>query len=134
VLLGLWTGGYGGAGALAAAAVGFGWAIACRPRSRLARALAEPWLIAALLLAASCSAALGAELFAHGVGGALVTALSGLIPELACLAILGRVIAVLAAPPAAAVLAGPPAAAVLAGPPAADAPALEPPYPASPNL
>jgi len=62
--------------------------------------MAEPWLIAALLAIAAVCGAVGNELFAAGIGGGLLVALGGVIPELACLAIAGRVIAAVLAPDA----------------------------------
>ena len=97
-LLGFWAGGYIGAALLAAMSLGFLRALASRPRSRLARVVAEPWLIFALLVVASVCGALGNELFAHGIGGAPLVALGGVVPELACLAIAGRLLAALLAP------------------------------------
>jgi len=99
-LLGLWTGGYVGAVLLPAMTYGFIWSISRRSRSRLAGVLAEPWLIAALLVVAAVSGAACDELFAHGAWGAPLVALGGVIPELACLAIVGRIIAALLAPDA----------------------------------
>jgi len=97
-LLGLWTGGYVGSVLLPAMTVGFLMALSRRRLSRLARVVAEPWLIGALLAIAAVGGAVGNELFAHGIGGAPLVALGGVIPELACLGIVGRVIvAVLAA-------------------------------------
>src|SRR5262249_17218337 len=64
VLLGLWTGGYVGAGLLPAMTLAFLMAMSYHPRSRLARVMAEPWLIAALLAIAAVCGAVGNELFA----------------------------------------------------------------------
>jgi arabinofuranan 3-O-arabinosyltransferase len=97
-LLGLWSGGYAGAGLLPALTLGFIWAIVRRPRFRLARVLAEPWLVAALLVVAAVCAAAGVELFTHGIGGPPLVALAGVVPELACLAIVGRLIAAVLVP------------------------------------
>jgi arabinofuranan 3-O-arabinosyltransferase len=98
--LGLWTGGYAGAVLLPAMTLGFMVAIARRPRSRPARMVAEPWLVAAVLAVAAACAAVGVELFTHGIGGPLLVALGGVVPELACLAIVGRLIAALLTPEA----------------------------------
>jgi hypothetical protein len=98
--LGFWTGGYAGAVLVPAITLGFMVAIARRPRSRPARMVAEPWLVAALLAAAAVCAAVGVELFTHGIGGPLLVALGGVLPELACLAIVGRLIAALLTPEA----------------------------------
>jgi arabinofuranan 3-O-arabinosyltransferase len=97
-LAGLWTGGYAGVVLLPALTLGFIWAIAWRPRSRLARVLAEPWLIFALLAVAAVCGAAAYELYAHGIGGVPLVALGGVVPEVACLAIAGRVIAALLTP------------------------------------
>jgi arabinofuranan 3-O-arabinosyltransferase len=93
VLFGLWIGGYPGAGVLPVLTVGFLAAIAYRESSRLARAAAGPWVITALMVIAACSAAAGNELWTHGVGGAILTAVSGVIPVLCCLAVAGRLVA-----------------------------------------
>jgi hypothetical protein len=98
-LVGLWTGGYVGAILLPAMTFGF-LAAARRPHSRLARVVCEPLLIAALLVIAAACGAVGNELFTHGIGGAPLVAFGGVIPELACLAIAGRVIAAVLAPDA----------------------------------
>ncbi len=97
VLLGLWTGGYPGAGLLPLLALGFLAAMARRGRSRIARAAADPWLVAAVLVVAACCDAVGTQLWTHGVGGAPLTALSGVIPELFCLVVTARLIAALVA-------------------------------------
>jgi arabinofuranan 3-O-arabinosyltransferase len=97
-LLGLWTGGYAGAALLPAMTLGFLLAIARRPRSRLARVLAEPWLVAGLFAVAAVCAGVGVELFTHGIWGPPLVAMAGVVPELACLAILGRVIAAVLTP------------------------------------
>jgi hypothetical protein len=80
---------------LPALALGFLLAITRRQGSRLAGALAEPWLIAGLLVVAAVCGAVGNELFTHGIDGALLVTLGGIVPEVACLAIVGRVIAAL---------------------------------------
>lgn len=95
VLLGLWIGGYPGAGLLPALSLGFLVAITRRENSRLARAVANPLVIAALLVIAACGDAVGNELWTHGIGGALLIAVSGVLPELCCLAVVGRLIAAL---------------------------------------
>ena len=97
-LLGLWTGGYAGAALLPAMTLGFLLAIARRPRSRLARLLAEPWLVAGLFGVAAVCGGVGVELFTHGIWGPPLVATGGVVPELACLAILGRVIAAVLTP------------------------------------
>ena len=97
VLLGLWIGGYPGAGLLPVLTLGFLAAIGYRARSGLARAAADPWLVAALLVVAAGGDAAGNELYAHGTGGVILTALSGVIPELCCLAAMARLIAALLA-------------------------------------
>jgi hypothetical protein len=80
--------------------IGFVTAIALRPRSRLARVVAEPWLITGLLVAAAVCGAAGEQLWLHGIGGAPLVGLAGVVPELACLAIVGRLIAALLSPDA----------------------------------
>ncbi|HXZ65628.1 MAG TPA: alpha-(1-_3)-arabinofuranosyltransferase family protein [Streptosporangiaceae bacterium] len=97
VPLGLWIGGYPGAGLLPVLTLGFLAAIGYRARSGLARAAADPWLVAALLVVAACGDAAGNELYAHGIGGVLLTALAGVLPELCCLAAMARLIAALLA-------------------------------------
>jgi hypothetical protein len=98
-MAGLWAGGYAGAALLPAMTVGFLLAIARRPSSRLVRVLADPWLVAGLLAVAAICAAVGVELFTHGIwGGPFLVTLGGIVPELACLAILARVIAAVLTP------------------------------------
>jgi len=99
-LLGLWTGGYAGTALLPVMTLGFLVAIARQPRSRLARVAADPWLVAGLLVVAAVSAAIGVELFTHGVYGPPLVAMGGVVPALACLAIVGRIIAALLRPEA----------------------------------
>ncbi len=96
LLLGLWTGGYVGAAVLAVVTSGFLALSARPPRSRVARAVTGPWLVTVLMLAGAACAGVGYELFARGRGGALVTVLAGVVPELACLAVAGQVLAALA--------------------------------------
>ena len=95
VLLGLWIGGYPGAGLLLILTACFLAAIGRSERSRLARAAADPWLITALMTVAACCYVAGIELWTHGVGGLPLTALAGGIPELLCLVVAGRLIAAL---------------------------------------
>jgi arabinofuranan 3-O-arabinosyltransferase len=97
-LLGLWTGGYAGTALLPAMTFGFLLAIGRRPRSRAARVLAEPWLIAGLFAVAAVCAGVGVEFFAHGIWGPPLLVMGGVVPELACLAVLARVIAAVLTP------------------------------------
>jgi arabinofuranan 3-O-arabinosyltransferase len=96
-LLGLWVGGYVGAVLLPLLTLGFGVAIGLRSRSRVARRLSEPLVTAGLLVVAAASHAVGAQLAYHVGEGNLVKVLSGMIPQLACLAIAGRLAAALLA-------------------------------------
>jgi len=89
-LIGLWTGGVAGAAVASLAAAAVWWAGQVRsarhaldgsPLHRFARALLSPWTPPVLLALAGVSAALGAR-----TG---VAPLSGLVPELLCLAVLG---------------------------------------------
>jgi arabinofuranan 3-O-arabinosyltransferase len=93
--LGLWIGGYPGVGLLPILTACFLAAIGHRERSGLARAAASPWLIAALMTVAACCDVLGIGLWTHGVGGLPLTALAGVIPELLCLGVVGRLLAAL---------------------------------------
>jgi arabinofuranan 3-O-arabinosyltransferase len=97
VPLGLWIGGYPGAGLLLVLTLAFLAAIARRDRSRLANTAANPWIITALLVVAACCGAVGNELFTHGIGGAPLTVVAGLTPELCCLVVAGRLVAALLA-------------------------------------
>jgi arabinofuranan 3-O-arabinosyltransferase len=94
-LLGLWVGGYVGAVLLPLLTLGFGVALALRSRSRIARRLTEPLVTVGLLVAAAASDAVGVRLTYHAGAGNLVRVLSGIIPELACLVIVGRLAAAL---------------------------------------
>jgi hypothetical protein len=97
VPLGLWVGGYPGAAMLPLLTLGFLWAIASRDNSRLGRAAADPSVIGILLVVAACCDVVGNELWTHGVGGVLLLTLSGVIPELFCLIVAGRLVAALVA-------------------------------------
>ncbi len=97
VLLGLWIGGFPGAGLLALLTFGFLAAIAYREKSRFAEVVADPSLVALLLVVAACCDAVGNEMWAHGVGGPVMAALSGMVPEVLCLVVAGRLVAALLA-------------------------------------
>jgi arabinofuranan 3-O-arabinosyltransferase len=97
VPLGLWVGGYPGAALLPALTIAFLAAMARREESGLARAAADPWVITVLLAVAACCGAVGNQLFTHGIGGAPLTAVAGLTPELCCLVVVGRLAAALMA-------------------------------------
>lgn len=82
--LGLWIGGY--LGLLLPIVVGaFMAAEAFRASSLLARVLSEPWVASVLLLVIGISSGLGTRLTQEGSAGVLVTALSDIIPQLACM-------------------------------------------------
>lgn len=92
-LVGVWTGGYPAAVGLPVLTLGFVLALAWQSRSRLARAAAEPWLAAALLLVAAGCAAAGHLLAEHAVAGSVLTVLSATAPQVACLVIVARIAA-----------------------------------------
>jgi arabinofuranan 3-O-arabinosyltransferase len=97
-VLGLWVGGYLGAVLLPVLTLGFGVGLALAARSRVARQLTEPLVIVGLMLAAAASAAAGEQLALHAGSGNLVHVLSDLVPQLACLVIVGRLAAALLSP------------------------------------
>ena len=94
-LLGLWVGGYLGAVLLPILTLGFGMALRRRQSSRVARRLTEPLVTAGLLVAAAVSHAVGVQFTYHAGAGNLVRVLSAMIPQLACLVIVGRLAAAL---------------------------------------
>jgi arabinofuranan 3-O-arabinosyltransferase len=98
-LLGLWVGGYVGAVLLPVLTLGFGVALALRARSRVARRLTEPLVTAGLLVAAAASAAVGERLYLHPGSGSLVKVLSDIVPQVACMIIVGRLAAALLTQP-----------------------------------
>ncbi len=64
----------------------------------LARLLWDPWLLAVLLVAAAIAGAVGNRLTGAGSSSGIAVSLSGAIPQLLCLVIVGRVIAALLLP------------------------------------
>jgi arabinofuranan 3-O-arabinosyltransferase len=94
-VLGLWVGGYVGATLLPLLTLVFGIALALRHSSRVAQRLTEPLVTAGLLVAAAASHAVGVQLTYHPGAGNLVRVLSDMIPQLACLVIVGRLAAAL---------------------------------------
>jgi hypothetical protein len=94
-LLGLWVGGYVGAVLLPLLTLGFGVALGLRHSSRVARRLTEPLVTAGLLVVAAASHAVGVQLTYLAGAGNLVKVLAGMIPQLACLVIVGRLAAAL---------------------------------------
>jgi arabinofuranan 3-O-arabinosyltransferase len=99
VLFGLWVGGYVGAALLPLLTLGFGVALALRSRSRVARRLTEPVLTVGLMVGAAVCHEVGVQLIYHAGSGNLVRVLSGIIPQLACLIIIGRLAAALLSQP-----------------------------------
>jgi arabinofuranan 3-O-arabinosyltransferase len=95
---GLWIGGYPGAVLLPVIVGSFMSAAALRPASAFCRALCRPWLLAILMLAAAVSSVAGGELTGNGAAHSLAGALSGAVPQLLCLIIIGRLIAALVLP------------------------------------
>ena len=95
LLAGLWLGGYPGAAILVATACLFTAAVRHRPGHRIWLELSRPWLVAGLLLAAAACGVVGGQLLAAGASGPLVTALTSTVPQVICLAIVGRVAAAL---------------------------------------
>ncbi len=96
---GLWIGGYPGALLLPLTAGLFMTAAAFRRSSWPSRVLWSPWLAAVLLVAAAVAGALGGHLTGAGEYN-LAVALSGTIPQVLCIAIVGRLIAALLLPDA----------------------------------
>ncbi|HUA43251.1 MAG TPA: alpha-(1-_3)-arabinofuranosyltransferase family protein, partial [Streptosporangiaceae bacterium] len=99
---GLWAGGYPGALLLPIAVGMFMIAAAFRRSSVLARLLWDPWLLAVLLTAAAVAGAAGEHLTGAGDSSGVAVSLSGGIPQLLCLVIVGRIIAALLLPDGAA--------------------------------
>jgi hypothetical protein len=91
--LGLWVGGYLGAALLPVVTLAFTTALTVRARSRFARWLTEPFVTGGLMVVAAASAAAGGELFQHAGSGSLIRMLSDIVPQLACLVIVGRLAA-----------------------------------------
>ena len=89
---GLWVAGYPGIFLLPAVTAAFLTAPAFAPGSRLCTVLAGRWLVAGLLVAASGFVVLGEHL---ALGDGLSSLLSDTIPQLLCLAIVGRLAAAL---------------------------------------
>jgi arabinofuranan 3-O-arabinosyltransferase len=103
VVTGLWLAGYAGALALPAATFLFMTARSCLARDRLLalrpawRALASTWLVVGLMVVAAVGGAAGDWLRDRGDGGAVVSALWDVGPQLLCLLIVARIIAELPA-------------------------------------
>lgn len=94
-VFGLWIGGYPGAVLLPVASAGFMLAIALREDYRFPRLLASPWLVAVAMLAAAVSGGIGEHLTAEGSTSSLASSLSGSVPQLLCVILVGRLIAAL---------------------------------------
>ena len=72
---------------------GFLLALGYQARFRWARMLTEPWVATALIVLAAGSVALGTQLAAYTDGP--LAALTGIVPQVACLVVLGRILAAL---------------------------------------
>ena len=94
-LFGLWIGGEPGAVLLPAAAAGFVLAIRLRDSSWVWRLLSSSWVIASLMLVAAGSSAVGQHLTTTGGSGSVASALTGTVPQLLCVILIGRMIAAL---------------------------------------
>jgi len=101
---GLWLGGYPGAAILPAATLVFLVSTSYRggpPPSGLRRLwfeLLRPWLLAALLLAATACSAVGVHLLLGADSGPAATALVNAVPQVICLVIVARLVAALIIP------------------------------------
>jgi hypothetical protein len=96
---GLWVGGYVGAALLPLLTLAFAAALRLRARSAVARWLTEPLVIAGLLVAAAVADAVGEQLVWHAGTGSLAKLLYGIVTQLACLVIVGRLAAALLTEP-----------------------------------
>ena len=92
-LAGLWLGGYPGA-VLLPVAVGVFLGVSRGSRGRLA----DPWLVAGLMLAAAAAEAVGEHLVLSGGNGPVALWLADGIPQVICLLIIGRLAAELIRP------------------------------------
>jgi arabinofuranan 3-O-arabinosyltransferase len=92
-LAGLWLGGYPGA-VLLPVAVGVFLGVSRDSRGRLA----DPWLVAGLMLAAAAADAVGKHLVLGGDNGTVALWLADGIPQIICLLIIGRLAAELIRP------------------------------------
>jgi arabinofuranan 3-O-arabinosyltransferase len=97
---GLWLGGYPGALLLPSGTVLFALAAAFPDKSQVCRIALAPWLAGFLMLAAAVAGALGQHLAEAGADPRLAADLAGLVPQLLCLAIIGRLAAELILPDA----------------------------------
>ena len=93
---GLWVAGYPGAVMLPAATACFGVAVHLQPVSRLARQLLRPWVVCALMVTASASAAVGQHLRMAEYQGPALNLLWSAVPQLLCVVIVARLVADLA--------------------------------------
>ncbi len=103
MVTGLWLGGYPGAVILPAATCLFLAATHYRGspepgRRRRGAALLQPWVLAALMLAAAACNAVGEHLVLQGSPGLLGTALQNTIPQVICLIVVGRLAAFMIIP------------------------------------
>jgi arabinofuranan 3-O-arabinosyltransferase len=92
-LAGLWLGGYPGA-VILPVAVGVFLGVSRGSRGRLA----DPWLVAGLMLAAAAADAVGEHLVLGGDNGTVALWLGDGIPQIICLLIIGRLAAELIGP------------------------------------
>jgi hypothetical protein len=97
-LTGFWLAGYPGAAILTLATGLFMAAASYRRSSRYWLELSRPRVVTGLLLAASACGATGEHLLLDGNSGLLVTGLSGAVPQVICLIIVGRLAAALILP------------------------------------
>ena len=106
VLAGLWLGGYPGAVLLPVATAGFlaaprsrwSWFRPPRP-GRFRSWIGSPWLAAGLLLAATAAGVAGEHLVLSGNDGPVALWLVDGVPQIICLAVIGRLAAALITPP-----------------------------------
>jgi arabinofuranan 3-O-arabinosyltransferase len=98
LLTGFWLGGYPGAVILIVATGLFMAAVSYRRSRRYWLELSRPRVLAGLLLAAAASGAVGEHLLLTGNSGLPVAGLSGAVPQIICLVIVGRLAAALILP------------------------------------
>ncbi len=95
LLAGLWLAGYPGAVILTAATALFAVAVSYRRAHWWWYQLSRPRVVAALLLAAAACGVAGEQLLIAGGSGPVAAALTGTVPQVICLAVVGRLAAAL---------------------------------------
>ena len=98
LLTGFWLSGYPGAVILTVATGLFMAAVSYRRSHRYWLELSRPRVLTGLLLAAAASGAVGEHLLLTGNSGLPVAGLSGAVPQIICLVIIGRLAAALILP------------------------------------